>query len=193
MVKKDPKKVARGKKSKAAGGNFELRTRKDLEMRGWIVSKWPNNLDIIDTEKDGKVDEADGYESWKDGLVGKIVPAKNKFRGIGIPMAMGTGFPDFIAFRQITTAPQGKSIIINKRCDFCDKEAQVVEFKMSAISEVIGVESKTNGKLDKVEIEKCRWYIDNQIFHRILISEKTKVKNKIVIIYHDFVEKYGLA
>lgn len=181
---KDLKKVARGKKSRAAGGNFELRTRKDLEMRGWIVSKWPNNVSTIEVEvKD--------HPELKKTKITTIIPAKNKFLGIGIPMSIGTGFPDFIAFRQITTAPQGKSIIINHKCDYCEKDAQVVEFKMSTIYEVIGVESKMNGDLDKQEREKCRWYLENRVFDKILISEKTKVKNRVVVVYHDFVEKYG--
>lgn len=184
---KDPKKVARGKKSRASGGNFELRTRKDLEMREWIVSKWPNNVEFESF--------SDSYEGDVNltltGTIGKIIPAKNKFLGIGIPMSIGTGFPDFIAFRQITTAPQGKSIIINHKCDYCEKDAQVVEFKMSTIYEVIGVESKMNGNLDKQEIEKCRWYLENRVFDKILISEKTKVKNRVVVVYHNFMEKYG--
>lgn len=187
---KDPKKVARGKKSRKDGGNFELRVRKDLEMRGWITSKWPNNVEIIDTGENGKVNEEDGYQSWKDGKVGKIIPAKNKFRGFGIPMAMGTGFPDFIGFRKILAAPQGKSIIINKKCDYCEKDAQVVEFKMSAIYEVIGVEAKTNGKLDKAEREKCQWYLDNKIFSKILIAKKTKEGRRVVVVYTDFLEEY---
>ena len=51
---------------------------------------------------------------------------------------------------------------------------------------VIGVECKTNGQLDKVEKQKCKWLIDNNIFNKILIAEKTKVKNKIVIVYKEF-------
>ena len=69
----------------------------------------------------------------------------------GRPMALGTGFPDFIVFRHVLTAPQSRSIIINNRCEYCDKDAQIAEFKMSTISEVIGVEVKSNGKLSKEE------------------------------------------
>ena len=82
---------------------------------------------------------------------------------------MGSGgFPDFIAFRK----HPGFNVKFNQY-------------------EVIGVECKTNGNLDKIEKEKCQWYLDNNIFSRILIAEKTKVKNKVVIIYTDFKEKYG--
>jgi len=75
--------------------------------------------------------------------IGKLIPAKHKFRGPGIPMAIGTGFPDFIIFRPLA-------------------------------SEVIGVEVKSNGYLDKTEREKCDWLLYNHIFHSILIAKKVK-------------------
>ena len=34
-----------GKKNKASGSRFELKVRKDLESKGWIVAKWMNNVD----------------------------------------------------------------------------------------------------------------------------------------------------
>ena len=70
--------IAKGKKSKAKGGVFELRARKDLEAKGWIVDKWSNNIDL---END------------------KVIPCKRSFRpfgqGRGV-MTIGTGFPDFV-------------------------------------------------------------------------------------------------
>ena len=75
--------IVKGKKSKAAGSQFELRVRKDLEEKGWIVDKWSNNLDIDND---------------------RIVPCKRVFkrfakdRGV---MTIGTGFPDFIAFQKM--------------------------------------------------------------------------------------------
>lgn len=193
-MSKDPKKVARGKKSKAAGNAFELRVREDLTLRDWYVAKYPNNVQFM---KEG--DKDDGYGKDIKRLVdnnleatpGKIVAAKHKFRGFGIPMAMGTGFPDFIAFRHCATAPQGKSIIINNNCEGCGLESQVVKFNMSAISEVIGVEAKSNGKLSKEEQKKCKWYLDNRVFSKILIAKKTKEGRKIKVIYTDFMEQYG--
>ena len=38
--------VKKGKKSRAAGARFELRVRKDLEDKGWIVDKWSNNVEF---------------------------------------------------------------------------------------------------------------------------------------------------
>lgn len=176
---KDPKKVKRGKKAKAGGGTFELRVRKDLEMREWIVSKWPNNLECV------------LYDNPKGNFSGdiKIVPAKPKFL-FGKPVALGTGFPDFVAFRNIAAAPQGKYIVMKNKCVNCS-ETSNVEFRMNTLSEVIGIEAKMNGKLKKEEQEKCRWYLDNQIFSKILIAKKTKEKGRIIIVYTDFMEQYG--
>jgi len=145
----DPKNVARGRTSKASGAEFELRVRKDLEEKGWIVSKWPNQ--VVDN---------------------KLQPAKHKWNGPGRPMALGTGFPDFIAFR--------KNYTPNKCSDGIYKW----------LYEVMGVESKINGYLDKVERMKCKWYLDNNAFSKILVASKTKVKNRIVIKYENFEEKY---
>lgn len=155
---KNPDKVKMGKKSRASGAAFELRTRKDLEEDGWIVDKWSNNLDHV------------GHDDINDCPYMIMHPAKHKFRGMGIPMAMGTGFPDFIIFKP---RPMGGDVICEETFD------------------IIGVECKTNGYLDKIEKEKCKWYLENNIFSKILIASKTKVKNRIVIKYEDFNEKYG--
>lgn len=46
MVLTTEEKKAQGKKNRAAGGAFERKVRKDLISKGWIVSKWPNNIDL---------------------------------------------------------------------------------------------------------------------------------------------------
>ncbi len=158
--------VKRGKKSRAAGGIFELRVRKDLEAKGWIVTKWTNNVEMtklideiephdVSFMPDGTVDLA--YSVKKSHIEGKIVPSKHKFRGPGIPMAIGTGFPDFLAWKNLYDS-----------------------------NTVTGIEVKSNGYLDKTEKEKCRWYLNNNIFTSILIASKTKIKNRIVIVYKEF-------
>lgn len=80
---------------------------------------------------------------------GQIVPAKGQFnpffhRIVG----EGSGFPDFIAFRKAISQAEGY---------FYD---------------VIGVESKMAGKLDKEEKEKCAVYLTNKTFSKILIASK---------------------
>lgn len=177
---KDKKKVASGKKSRAQGQAFELKVRKDLESKGWIVGKWANNVEF--------------YKTTTHPIHGrcvipcsKIIPAKPKMRfnpktkSMSI-INMSSGFPDFVCLRFIDKL-SGKifrKIVIN---EYKNKDIKVYE--------VIGVESKMTGKLDKEEKEKCRWYLDNNIFSKILIAEKTKIKNKVVIVYNDFEEKYG--
>ncbi len=64
-----------GKRNKAMGADFERRTRKDLEDKGWKVSKYSNNVDLM-------------FQISK--------PAKpGRFR------MMQTGFPDFICYREL--------------------------------------------------------------------------------------------
>ena len=72
--------IKRGKKSKAKGGQFEMRVRKDLEAKGWIVDKWSNNVDLVE---------------------GKLVPAKRKFNPFNKVLTIGTGFPDFVCFQEM--------------------------------------------------------------------------------------------
>jgi len=78
VVLKKRVKVRMGKKSKAGGGQFELRVRRDLEEKGWIVDKWSNNLEN-----------------------GKMIPAKRKFNPFNKVMTIGTGFPDFVCFQRM--------------------------------------------------------------------------------------------
>ena len=83
LILKEKEKVARGKKSKASGSQFELRVRRDLEDKGFIVDKWTNNVDL---EKN------------------IVVPAKRKMGFLNKNMrfmTIGTGFPDFIAIQRL--------------------------------------------------------------------------------------------
>ena len=45
---------------------------------------------------------------------------------------------------------------------------------------VIGVESKMDGKLDKIEKQKCRWLLKNNIFSKILIAQKGEKRGEII-------------
>ena len=88
-------KSQQGKANRAAGARFEAKVRKDLESKDWIVSRWANNVKLEECKT------ADGKMINLFNGVHEIVPARHKFRGPGIPMAIGTGFPDFIAIRNI--------------------------------------------------------------------------------------------
>ena len=170
---KDPKSVKQGKKNRAAGGIFELRVRKDLEEKGWIVDKWSNNVEfgkMHNTKVGGNTDGE--IRTITDG---KLIPAKRKYAGPGRPMAIGTGFPDFIAFR-----PMSCSTCFARMGDTTTENHKI-----------IGCEVKSNGYLTPIEKQKCQWYLDNKIFKQIFIARKTKVKNRVVIVYEDYTQKYG--
>lgn len=91
----------------------------------------------------------------------KIVPAKRKFNPFLKVLGMGVGFPDFVCFRKTGAGAH----------------------------EVIGLEVKKNGYLDKVEKGMCHWFIDNSVFPRILIAKMGKKRGEVE--YVDFKEKYN--
>ena len=66
----------------------------------------------------------------------KLIKAKRKYNPFKKMLIIGTGFPDFIGFKL-----SGKKSY-----------------------EIIGIEVKANGWLDKIEKEKCQWYLENKIF-----------------------------
>ncbi len=151
-------KKIQGKKNRASGATFERKVRKDLESKDWVVSKWMNNVSIDNNT---------------------LIPAKHKFRGPGIPMSIGTGFPDFIAFRtECTLKCRKKDLECHEPC----KEQNWERY------EIIGVEVKSNGYLTKEEKEKCKWLLDNNIFSKILIASKSKIRGEI--IYKSYKEFY---
>ena len=125
IIYKKKTEIKKGRSSKARGAQFELKVRKDLEDKGLIVDKWSNNVDL---DK------------------GKLTKVKNLFRGPGIPMMLGAGFPDFLVFTKTNQ-----------------------DNLMSLIS---GIECKCKGYLDKIEKKKCKWLLDNKIFANITIASK---------------------
>ena len=131
--------VKKGRMSRARGARFELKVRENLEAQKWIMDKWTNNIDLEEN---------------------KIVKAKRKYNPFMKLMVIGTGFPDFIAFKKTN----------KKNYD------------------VLGVEVKINGILSKIEKEKCRWYLKNEIFSKILIAKKGEKRGEIE--YIDFKERY---
>lgn len=158
------------KNARAAGIRFERRVRLDLEKQGWIVDKWSNNIEFEEKYWDKELKNKINITN----PVGKLVPAKPKF--VFNPQIMrrimignSSGFPDFITFRMesIDDFDNGKS----------QKNWRIM-----------GVESKSNGILDKEEKEKCKWLLDNNIFPEILIASKGPKRGQI--IYTDFSEKY---
>lgn len=96
----------------------------------------------------------------KEGKIGKLVAAKRKYNPFFKALSIGTGFPDFVCFKRSHNS-----------------------------YEVIGVEVKKNGYLDKKEKGMCHWLLENKIFGKILIAKMPKKRGEIE--YIDFKEKYG--
>lgn len=133
-------KPRQGRLNRAKGQRFELKVRKELENERWVVDKWTNNVDLEEQ---------------------KLIKAKRKFNPFMKILGIGSGFPDFIAFR-----PKGKNY------------------------EIIGIEVKTNGYLDKNEKEKCKWLLKNNIFSKILIAKPIREGKRIKVEYIDFSDKW---
>ena len=81
----------------------------------------------------------------------KCIPAKRKYNPFKRAYGVATGFPDFIAY-----------FLIEK-----------------AYYRIIFVESKINGKLDKIEMEKARWYLRNNYCSKFLIASKGEKRGEI--------------
>ncbi len=133
--------IKKGQRARARGARFELKVRNELESQGWIIDKWANNVDLQEN---------------------KLVKAKRKYNPFKKMLIVGTGFPDFIAFKKASKKNH----------------------------EIIGVEVKMNGVLSKTEKEKCVWYLKNGIFSKILIAKAVREGRKINIEYIDFKEKF---
>ena len=88
----------------------------------------------------------------------KLEPAKRKYNLFKKTYVIGTGFPDFICLKH--------HIIFGDNT-----------------YEVIGVEVKFNGRLSPCEKEKCMWYLEKNIFSKILIASHPK---RGVIKYKEF-------
>jgi len=74
-----------------------------------------------------------------------------------------TGFPDFICWKR-----------------------EYKTYLQEEVLEMIGVECKSDGILDKTEKAQCEWLLENRVFDKILITKRDKIKNKIVISFKDF-------
>lgn len=86
---KNPKNVRQGRINKRNGTIFEKKVREDLIEKGWIVSKWPNNVEFIP------------ISSTLINIEGNLIPAKHTFNPFSRVMSLGTGFPDFVAYTRL--------------------------------------------------------------------------------------------
>ena len=140
------KNIKRGKKARASGGRFELKIHKDLEKKGWILIKNPNNV-----------------------INKQFVQGKSKYNPFTKKLMMNSGgFPDFIIYtkgfypHEIDLNQQGNLNVI--------KESEKVNERYV----ILGLEVKSLGYLKKIEKEKANWLIKNKIFSGIIIAMKKK-------------------
>ena len=135
VVLKKKVKVKMGAKSRAGGGQFEARVRKDLEEKGWIVDKWSNNVDG-----------------------GKVVPCKRKFNPFNKVMTIGTGFPDFVCFEKRGDLYKvvGIEVKMNGNLSRVEKEKCVWYLENGIFSEILVAKKIQDRKGGKIKIE----YID---------------------------------
>lgn len=86
----------------------------------------------------------------------RLINSKPKFNPFTHSLMMNSsGFPDFICFKSFDGLWKGDWAYT-----------------------IIGVECKTNGKLDKIEKEKCQWLLRNKIFNKILLISPAGTKGR---------------
>ena len=142
-------KKLQGKRNKRKGRDFEVKVRHELEEQGWTVSKWANNVEIIESVTNGKeihINKAKlvSATKWRFNPFTKTI------------MAVGTGFPDFIAYRMSDNSG------------------------VHRYYEVIGVECKVGKYLTQEEKAKASWLWATGKFNRILVAYKDKKTKEII-------------
>ena len=153
MKTEDRKKL--GKKTRKEGKDFEARVRVNLTEKGWTVCRFDNDV------RDGKLVQA--KTSWRRTPHGMF------------PLNLSPGFPDFQCHRISVKIDNGGTRIVAPCIPSFNKD--------NFDYQIIGVECKISGTLDKLEKQKCQWLLDNHIFSKILIASKHKIKNRIHIKY----------
>ena len=164
-----------GKRNQINGRIFENLTRQDLESKGWIVSRWCNNVEFAQNgEGCGKYYELESGDferckpgQWCDDCENKTNRARCISAKQGRFRKTSTGFPDFIAY---TLGDKESSMTIQTKYGL---PAVVVGDSPN----IIFVECKTNGRLSKEEKEKAKWYLDNNFCSQFLVAYKEKDPN----------------
>lgn len=158
-----------GKANRASGARFELKVRKDLEKKSWIVARWTNNVKL----EECKVLNGSKIINLLPDACHELVAAKStRFR------SNTHGFPDFIIY----------AILPVKTNVYWENTKEISGFnkreKLKFVHYVFGVEVKSNGYLNPEEKTKCKWLLSNNVFSKILIAKKGKKRGEI--IYGEF-------
>jgi len=129
-------KPKQGRRNRAAGARFELKVRKDLEDKGWIIDKWTNNVDLEEQ---------------------KLVKAKRKYNPFMKVMVIGTGFPDFIGFRFEKKKYNviGIEVKGNGWLEQSEKEKSKFLLKKKIFSKIlIAKKGKKRGEIEYIDFKK---------------------------------------
>lgn len=133
-ISKKKSKIKRGRSSRARGAKFELKVRKDLEEKGWIVDKWTNNVDLE---------------------MRKLVKCKPKFNPFTKRLIMNSGgFPDFISIKQIykeSYSVIGVEVKINGILSKIEKEKCAWYLQKGVFSQIWIAKAVRKGR--KIEVE----------------------------------------
>ena len=132
VVLKKKSRIRKGSKARAAGSNFELKVRKDLQKKGWIVDKWSNNIDLEN---------------------GALHPAKRKYNPFSKVMVIGTGFPDFICFQRMGKLYKiiGVEVKINGSLSRIEKKKCKFYLEKRIFNEILVAKKRKIGKTAGVE------------------------------------------
>lgn len=123
-----------GKKGRAAGKRFELKVRAHLEKEGYIVTKWANQVDLVNN---------------------KLIPAKSKYNPfLKRVMNEGSGFPDFLIYNYgIETEVNGVEAKLGKYLDAEEKKKADWLLKNRIFHKIIiAYPSKERGKIEYEEL-----------------------------------------
>ena len=123
--------IKKGRVRKSSGARFELKVRGDLEIKGWVVDKWSNN--VVD---------------------GNIVPCRRKFNPFNKVMTIGTGFPDFVCFSRRENdlfKVIGVEVKMNGNLSRVEKEKCVWYLERGIFSEILVASKKKEGRRVVVE------------------------------------------
>lgn len=151
-------KKKQGKRNRARGKAFEIRVRKDLESKGWIVFRNFNDVEWPD----------DNIYKPTEERIGIFKQAKTKWMfNVALkrmmPAGLQTGFPDFF-------------------CTRMSDNSGIHSYFQNQFVEVKGGD-ETHKYLDKNEKEKCVWILEDL---RIPIVIANKGKKRGEIVYEDF-------
>jgi len=153
-----------GKAGRAAGKRFEVKVRKDLEKKGWIVFRNSNDVEFFQ--------DMQPFDSHVSPVKGKFSQAKTKWNPFTkMPMSLQSGFPDFVVLINLKSeTTDGKAVRDTLTINGEVKEVQAYG--------VIFIECKLERNIDKIEKEKVEW-IKSNLHIPVLLARKGEKRGTV--------------